>query len=47
MITSLGRERAMQSSGMHIHDLFCLPVSDRLVVDEIVERALQRLQVAH
>ena len=43
MITSLSSERAMQFSGMHIHDLFCLPVSDRLVVDEIVERALQSL----
>ena len=43
MITSLSSERAMQFSGMHIHDLFGLPVSQSLSVDEIVEKALQKL----
>ena len=43
MVTSLSSERAIQFSGMHIHDLFALPVSDRLIVDEIVEKALQKI----
>ena len=43
MVTSLSSERAMQFSGMHIHDLFALPVSDRLIDDDIVEKALQKI----
>ena len=44
MITSLSSERSMQFSGMHIHDLFGLPVYTRNIVDEIVGKALQKLK---
>ena len=44
MVTSLSSERAMQFSGMHIHDVFCLPVSTTLNVDCIVQQGLQKLR---
>ena len=43
MVTSLSSERAMQFSGVHIHELFGLPVAKRLIVDEIAEKALKKL----
>ena len=43
MVTSVSSERAMQFSGMHIHELFALPVSNyQFHVDRIVEFSLQR-----
>ena len=44
MVTSLSSERAMQFAGMHIHDLFCLPVSSSLNVDTIVQKSMQKLK---
>jgi len=44
MVTSLSSERAMQFAGMHIHDLFCLPVSSTLNVDTIVQKSMQKLK---
>ena len=35
----------MQFSGIHIHDLSALPVPERLVVDEIVEKTLQKKRI--
>ena len=43
MVTSLSSERSMQFSGIHIHDLFGLPVSTSNVVDQIVQKALHKL----
>ena len=43
MVTSLSSERSMQFCGIHIHDLFGLPVSKFHNVDVIVEKALQKL----
>ena len=43
IVTSLSSERAMQFSGMHIHDIFCLSVSSTLNVDCIVQEGLQKL----
>ena len=45
MITSLSSERAMQFAGMHIHDLFGLPVSNNAqdMVNDLVEKSLRKL----